>query len=65
MTVTVSSILVVQKCPIFSSEMMKRSLQAATKPIESASLFLNSCHSLADDSPVVKEHWPKQYQGGG
>jgi len=45
-----------------TSEMIKRSSQAATKPIESASLFLNSCHSLAVDSPVVKEHWPNQYQ---
>lgn len=45
-----------------TSEMIKRSSQAATKPIESASLFLNSCHSLAIDSPVVKEHWPNQYQ---
>jgi hypothetical protein len=46
-----------------SSEMMKRSVQVAAKPIESASLFLNSCHSLAADSPVVKENWPNQYQG--
>jgi len=45
-----------------SSEMMKRSVQADVKPIESASLFLNSCHSLATDSPVVRENWPKQYQ---
>jgi hypothetical protein len=38
---------------------MKRSNQDAS---ESSSLFLNSCYSLAVDSPVVKEHWPEQYQ---
>ena len=25
--------------------------------------FLNSCHSYADDSPVVREHWPEHYRG--
>lgn len=45
-----------------SSEKMKRSARDTGKPAESASLFLNSCHSLAADSPVVKEHWPKQYR---
>ena len=45
-----------------SSELMKRSKTLPGDPIESASLFLNSCHSLASDSPVVKEHWPSQYQ---
>jgi hypothetical protein len=45
-----------------TSEIMARSKQSADAPIESASLFLNSCHSLAADSPVVKEHWPKQYK---
>lgn len=25
--------------------------------------FLNTCYSLAVDSPVVKEHWPDQYRG--
>ena len=25
--------------------------------------FLNTCHSYADDSPVVKLHWPQQYRG--
>jgi len=27
--------------------------------------FLDSCHSLASDSPVVKEHWPKFYKPSG
>ncbi len=45
-----------------SSETMKRSKRGAGDPIESASLFLNSCHSLSADSPVVKEYWPAQYQ---
>ncbi len=29
----------------------------------SANRFLNTCHSYADDSPVVKLHWPEQYRG--
>jgi hypothetical protein len=45
-----------------TSETMKRSKQDASEPSESSSLFLNSCYSLAVDSPVVKEHWPEQYQ---
>lgn len=27
-----------------------------------ARVFLNSCHSYAEDSPVVKEHWPEFYR---
>jgi hypothetical protein len=46
-----------------SSEIMKRSKQDVDARAGSTSLFLNSCHSLAADSPVVKEHWPEQYQG--
>jgi hypothetical protein len=45
-----------------TSEMMNRSEETPGDPVESASLFLNSCHSLSADSPVVKEHWPGQYQ---
>ncbi len=45
-----------------TSETMKRSKQDASEPSESSSLFLNSCYSLAVDSPVVKEHWPEHYQ---
>lgn len=26
--------------------------------------FLNTCHSYADDSPVVRQHWPEHYRGG-
>ena len=29
----------------------------------SANRFLNTCHSYADDSPVVKLHWPEHYRG--
>ena len=25
--------------------------------------FLGTCHALASDSPVVKEHWPEAYTG--
>ena len=27
--------------------------------------FLNSCYSYAEDSPVVKEHWPESYREPG
>lgn len=43
-----------------SSEMIKRSKNVDSDSTKSP--FLNSCHSLAADSPVVKEHWPDQYQ---
>ena len=31
---------------------------------KSSSPFINSCHSLSANSPVVKEHWPDKYQSG-
>ena len=33
------------------------------KPRGGSSSFLNTCHSYAADSPVVKLHWPELYQG--
>jgi len=30
-----------------------------------SSRFIGSCHALAADSPVVKQHWPDQYQDSG
>jgi hypothetical protein len=30
----------------------------------SSSAFLDSCHTYASDSPVVKLHWPEHYTGG-
>ena len=27
--------------------------------------FLDTCHALASDSPVIREHWPEFYTGGG
>lgn len=26
-------------------------------------MFINTCHSYAEDSPVVKQHWPERYRG--
>ena len=26
--------------------------------------FLDTCHALASDSPVIREHWPEFYTGG-
>ncbi len=42
------------------SEKVKRSKD---KPHGSSNAFLNTCHSYAADSPVVKLHWPELYQG--
>ena len=43
-----------------ASEKISRSKD---KPHGNANAFLNSCHSYAVDSPVVKQHWPDHYQG--
>lgn len=42
------------------SERIKRS---NGKPSNVTNTFLNSCHSYADNSPVVKYYWPDQYRG--
>jgi hypothetical protein len=42
-----------------ASENIKRSKD---KPHGDSNAFLNSCHSYAEDSPVVKLHWPEYYQ---
>jgi hypothetical protein len=40
-----------------------RSRQGDSFDGESSSMnFINSCHSYANDSPVVKQHWPKLYR---
>ncbi|MCP3688848.1 MAG: DUF2889 domain-containing protein, partial [Gammaproteobacteria bacterium] len=45
-----------------ASERMKQ--KKATEKIlgKYKSPFINSCHALAADSPVVKQHWPDQYK---
>lgn len=43
-----------------ASEKIKR---VPEQPQRRANPFLNSCHSYAVDSPVVKEHWPEHYRG--
>lgn len=40
-----------------------RSSRGGDKPRRASNQFLNSCHSYADDSPVVKLHWPEHYRG--
>ena len=32
------------------------------KADRSPNQFLNTCHSYADDSPVVREHWPEYFR---
>ncbi|MCP4186080.1 MAG: DUF2889 domain-containing protein [Gammaproteobacteria bacterium] len=45
-----------------ASERMKhkKATEETRKGLKSP--FINSCHALAADSPVVKQHWPDQYQ---
>jgi hypothetical protein len=43
-----------------ASSRYKRAGAANKRP---GNRFLNTCHSYADDSPVVKLHWPEQYRG--
>jgi hypothetical protein len=33
------------------------------KAQRSSNVFLDSCHTYASDSPVVKLHWPEHYNG--
>ncbi len=39
-----------------------KSRQAGNKGKRASNLFINSCHSYAEDSPVVKLHWPQHYR---
>lgn len=34
-----------------------------SKARRSSNAFLDSCHTYATDSPVVKQHWPEHYTG--
>jgi hypothetical protein len=43
-----------------ASEKMKRDKD---KPAGKSNAFLDSCHTYASDSPVVKLHWPDHYTG--
>ena len=43
-----------------ASEKIKRSRD---KPSGNSNAFLDSCHTYAADSPVVKLHWPDHYKG--
>ena len=36
---------------------------SSTRGKRGAARFLNTCHSYAEDSPVVKLHWPEHYRG--
>ncbi len=50
------------------SELARRQQEGDEQAIDEKKLamgFLDSCHSLASDSPVVKEHWPAYYRPGG
>jgi hypothetical protein len=42
------------------SEKIRR---AGGKPSSVTKAFFNSCYSYAEDSPVVKTHWPEYYTG--
>jgi hypothetical protein len=45
---------------IFSSK--SRSKDNISRHKKLSPSFINSCHSYAADSPVVKEHWPESYR---
>lgn len=44
------------------SDKPERNANDKTQRKKTSSPFINSCHSLSADSPVVKEHWPDMYQ---
>jgi hypothetical protein len=41
----------------------ERSTRNEEKSAGNSNAFLDSCHTYAADSPVVKLHWPEQYKG--
>jgi len=41
----------------------ERARDSESKGKKRAPSFLNSCHTYADDSPVVKLEWPEHYRG--
>ena len=41
----------------------ERNRDAEPGPKRGVPSFLNSCHSYAEDSPVVRLHWPDAYRG--
>jgi hypothetical protein len=41
----------------------ERSRRNAGKPTGKSNAFLDTCHTYATDSPVVKLHWPDHYKG--
>jgi hypothetical protein len=41
----------------------ERSSRSEGKPAGRRNVFINSCHTYAEDSPVVKMHWPDHYRG--
>lgn len=43
----------------------ERAQQAQSEGRKRPPAFLNSCHSYADTSPVVKLEWPEHYRGEG
>lgn len=47
---------------LFSSK--SRSKDNANRNRKLSHSFIDSCHSYAADSPVVKEHWPESYRPG-
>jgi len=40
-----------------------KSRPGQAKAERSSNLFIDSCHTYASDSPVVKLHWPDHYKG--
>ncbi|MCP4488654.1 MAG: DUF2889 domain-containing protein [Gammaproteobacteria bacterium] len=45
-----------------ASERMKHKKSTEKTGDKFKSPFINSCHALAADSPVVEQHWPDRYQ---
>ncbi|GBF28994.1 hypothetical protein MnTg03_00559 [bacterium MnTg03] len=45
-----------------SSKKSARDANSESQRVKTPSAFIDSCHALAADSPVVKQHWPDQYR---
>ena len=48
-----------------SSKRQNQEANSKNQQPKRSSFFIDSCNALSADSPVVKQHWPDQYQDSG
>jgi len=48
-----------------SSKRQNQEVNSKNQQPKRSSAFIDTCHALSADSPVVKQHWPDQYRENG